>query len=77
MTIQLFDFGWAIKKLKAGNRVCRTGWNGVGMYIELQVPDHNSKMSLPYIYLKTVDSDLVPWLASQTDMLSNDWKLTA
>jgi hypothetical protein len=48
-------------------------WNGRGQFIELQVPDLNSKMSLPYIFIRTVQGDLVPWLASQTDMLANDW----
>lgn len=66
-------FGWAIEQLKAGNRVQRVGWNGKGMYLELQVPDAHSKMSLPFIYMKTADEQLVPWLASQTDMLSTDW----
>ena len=67
------DFGWALRKLKAGLCVERGGWNGRGMYLTLQVPDENSKMTLPYIYMKTVQGDLVPWLASQTDMLSVDW----
>ena len=67
------DFGWAIEQLKAGEKVSRDGWNGKGMWLELQVPDEHSKMSLPYIYMKTVDDKLVPWLASQTDMLAEDW----
>lgn len=67
------DFGWAIRELKTGNRVCREGWNGKGMWLELQNPDEHSKMSLPYIYMKTVDDKLVPWLASQTDMIREDW----
>lgn len=33
-------------------------------------------MGLPYIYMSTVDGKLVPWLASQTDMLAEDWMLT-
>ena len=32
-------------------------------------------MTLPYIYMKTADDNLVPWLASQTDMLAEDWKI--
>lgn len=43
------------------------------MWLELQVPDEHSKMTLPYIYMKTVTGDLVPWIASQTDILSEDW----
>jgi hypothetical protein len=70
-----FDFGVAIHNLKGGNKVQREGWNGPGQYLELQVPDENSKMTLPYIYIKTVQGDLVPWLASQTDMLATDWRI--
>lgn len=68
-----YGFGVALDKLKAGKRQQREGWNGKGMYIELQVPDEHSKMSLPYIYMKTAQGDLVPWLASQSDLLSEDW----
>lgn len=72
------DFGWAIRKLKAGAAVCRDGWNGKGMWLRLQVPDAHSKMGAPYIYMKTAANAetpgyLVPWLASQTDMLAEDW----
>lgn len=67
------DFGWALDVLKTGGRVQRAGWNGKGMWLALQVPDAHSKMSLPYIYMSTVTGDLVPWLASQTDVLAEDW----
>lgn len=69
------NFGMAIAFLKKGEKVQRTGWNGKGMYLELQVPDKGSKMTLPYIYMSTAQGDLVPWLASQTDVLSEDWKI--
>ena len=68
-------FGWAIKQLHNGERVQRVGWNGKGMWLGLQVPDAHSKMTLPYIYMKTADNNLVPWLASQTDMLAVDWQI--
>lgn len=67
------NFGLALEALKLGRKVQRAGWNGKGMWLHLQVPDAHSKMSLPYIYMKTVDDKLVPWLASQTDMLADDW----
>lgn len=76
------DFGWALRQLKEGKKVCRLGWNGKGIYIELQQPDEHSKMTQPYIYIVTtgLQSDnpsaprgIVPWLASQTDMLAEDW----
>lgn len=71
------DFGWALLQLRAGKSVHRAGWNGHGMYLSLQVPDEHSKMTLPYIYMRTVQGDLVPWLASQTDMLARDWMLAS
>lgn len=67
------NFGDAIQALKNGKRVARAGWNGKNMYLELQRPDEHSKMTLPYIYMRTVQGDFVPWLASQTDVLSDDW----
>ena len=69
------NFGSALEALKAGMRVARSGWNGKGLWLELQTPDTHSKMTLPYIFMKTADSNLVPWLASQTDMLTDDWEL--
>lgn len=80
----MFSFGTAIEFMKVGKKVARTGWNGKGIFITIQTPDTNSKMTSPYIYidttgLETTNPDApksrVPWLASQTDMLSNDWVL--
>lgn len=71
----LFGIGRAVKELQDGNRVARSGWNGKNMYLELQVPDANSKMTLPYVYMRTVQGDLVPWLCSQTDLLAVDWTI--
>ncbi len=69
------DFGDALKCLKNRLRVAREGWNGKGQWIALQVPDEHSKMGLPYVYISTVDGKLVPWLASQTDLLGEDWSV--
>lgn len=75
MKRQEMNFGEAIEALKVGEMVCRSGWNGKGMWLELQRPDEHSKMGLPYIYMSTVTGELVPWLASQTDMLADDWEI--
>jgi hypothetical protein len=75
------DFGDALRFLKAGSRVARDGWNGKGLWLELQRPDAGSKMTLPYVYLNYPDDARntpgarVPWLASQTDMLAEDWEI--
>ena len=77
MSSQPESFGNAIYEMKQGAKVAREGWNGKGMYLELQIPDANSKMQQPYIYMSPVDGLLVPWLASQTDMLAEDWVVVA
>ena len=78
------DFGQALIELKNGNKVKRKGWNGDGIFLALQVPDKNSKMTQPYIYIDTLGlktnnpnapKGRVPWLASQTDMLAEDWEV--
>lgn len=71
----MFDIGKAVQILETGGSVRRRGWNGRGMAIFLQRPDKHSKMTLPYIYMQTVQGDLVPWLASQTDLLTHDWEV--
>jgi hypothetical protein len=65
--------GWAVKQLHNGEKVARAGWNGKDQYLELQVPDVHSKMTLPYVYIRTVQGHLVPWICSQTDLLATDW----
>lgn len=68
------DFGWALDRVREGLAVRRRGWNGPGQWIALQEPDSHSRMTVPYLYIMTVKGDLVPWLASQTDMLAEDWE---
>lgn len=76
------DIGWAKEQLDAGHRVARKGWNGKNMWLLLQVPDEHSKMTHPYIYIEYPvghpaypKGSRVPWLASQTDMLAEDYVL--
>ena len=75
------DIGWVVRGLREGRRFRRWGWNGKGMWIELQVPDEHSKMTLPYIFMEYPaghpaypNGSRVPWLASQTDILADDWE---
>jgi len=83
------DFSTALLALKAGEKVARAGWNGKGMFIFL-VPGSVFQVSRPpllgiypegttvryhaHIDMKTADGMVVPWLASQTDMLAEDWE---
>lgn len=71
------NFGEALLGLKTGQRATRSGWNGAGMFVELQVPDAHSKMKRPYLYMSPIDGELVPWVASQTDLLAEDWSFVS
>lgn len=81
--IKTFTFGEAIRLLKQGERVCRQGWNGKGMWLMLVETPPTEAIHvagavynfLPYIQMKTADNKMVPWLASQTDCLATDWQV--
>lgn len=82
--------GWAIKEMQNGMKVCREGWNGKGMFL-YYVPagEYPARTEVaksvwgengvvpyqPYIAMKTVQGTVVPWLASQTDLLARDWQV--
>lgn len=80
-------FGQALEAMKRECYVQRTGWNGKGLKLALVglggCLEHGfSEVStLPYIVIiypddaKTTPGAIVPWLASQTDMLAEDWRI--
>ena len=70
-----FSFSHALLLLKSGKSVARNGWNGKGMFLTLQRPDEHSKMKRPYIYITPDTDHVVPWVASQPDLLTEDWHL--
>lgn len=67
------SFSGALRSLTDGRRVARSGWNGRGMWIFLVQPTHPGH--LPYLAMSTATGDIVPWLASQTDLLAQDWEI--
>ncbi len=82
-------FSEALDALKAGDCVQRAGWNGKGMFVFL-VPGSHFTVNRPpllgifpegtpidyhaHIDMRTADGKIVPWLASQTDLLAEDWR---
>lgn len=69
----MIGFEEALKVLKNGGHVTRKGWHKIGMYLTMQKPDKNSKMTNKYIYI-TIDKDYRnPWHPSQADMFAEDW----
>ena len=68
------NFGEAIAALKAGKTVARSGWNGKGMHLYLERFEPRDGKFEPAIVMLTADQKLQPgWLASQADMLADDW----
>lgn len=72
---ELHDFGAALAHVKGGGAIQRAGWNGKNLRVLARYPDEHSKMTLPFLYIEYPDSSRCPWLASQTDIMSNDWRL--
>lgn len=86
------QFSWALGAIKAGKKVTRSSWNGKGMFIFL-VNGSNFQVNRapllgifeegtevnyqPHIDMLTADGSIVPWLATQTDLLASDWEIVA
>ena len=78
---QGLKFGTAVDAIKMGYKVARAGWNGTGMWIGLHKEsgefvreECGTKLQYrDYIVMKTANDELVPWVASQTDILAYDW----
>jgi len=84
----MLNFGQALDQLKLGAKVAREGWNGKDMYLykvmqELNYPPLTDEQAWKsgtfeeseFIIMKTADKKLIPWLASQTDILAEDWTI--
>ena len=81
-----FSFGEAIKYLKRGMKVARKGWNGKKQYIQLATGisyktangevvncEHDAIGNKAVAFVGTSGVQM-GWLASQADMLAEDWK---
>lgn len=81
------EFGDAIKLLKQGKRLQREGWNGKNQYIELagSISYMNSNGDIINVNHDAIGNNAIAfvgtsgvqlgWLASQADMLANDWRI--
>lgn len=83
-----YSFSEALKQLKMGRKVARSGWNGKNMFLFL-VPGSTFEVNRPpllgiypegtvinyrpHIDMRTADGTIVPWLASQSDLIEEDW----
>lgn len=82
---KLHDFGWAIMIVKAGKKAQRIGWNGKGQYIQIATgisftnpngevinAEHEAIGNKAIAFVGTSGIQM-GWLASQADMLAEDW----
>lgn len=80
-------FGMAIEAAKKGKRIARKGWNGKGQYVELAKAisyksptgavvnaEHNAIGNQALAFVGTSGVQM-GWLASQADMLADDWEI--
>ena len=83
------DFALALNAIKQGKKLRRSGWNGKNQFIFL-VPGSTFKVNRPpllgiypegteinyhaHIDIKNEQDLVVPWLASQGDLLAEDWE---
>lgn len=81
------SFGFAIEAAKAGKKIQRKGWNGKGQYVELATcisyknasgevvnVEHNAIGNAAMAFVGTSGVQM-GWLASQADMLADDWQI--
>lgn len=85
------NFGEAIKHLKTGKKLARSGWNGKGMFLIYVAGTKYAKLTEdsayyraglkevdinPHIDMYTANGTMQPgWLASQSDLLAEDWEI--
>lgn len=86
--MKTFGYGKALKFLKKGKKLARTGWNGKNMFV-YYVPggdypaqteaaksfqDENGCVHYePYLAIKNVKNTVNTWVPSISDILANDW----
>ena len=83
--LETFSFGTAIELLKTDVKVSREGWNGKNQYIQLATNisyktmdgeivncEHNNIGNKAIAFVGTSGVQM-GWLASQADMLAEDW----
>jgi hypothetical protein len=74
------DFGYAIKAMKEGRKVCREGWNGKGMYLKMRFPnEYPGEMTHAYPYFTIPNCEegtrRIPYASTIVDIISEDWMI--
>jgi len=84
------NFSQALGSIKAGNKVCRAGWNGKGMFVFLVLgstfkvsrppllgifPEGTEVNYRPHIDIKGADGSISTWVPSIGDIMAEDWEV--
>lgn len=87
-TLSLMTFSQALEVVKAGGKVARLNWNGKNMFLFLVggstfkvnrapllgiYPEGTEITYRPHVDMRTANGEIVPWIASQSDLLEDDW----
>ena len=68
------NFGQALELLKQGKPVCRIGWNGKNLYVELvEGKDHADSKIESFFVIYNGRGTYNTWVPSVSDVLANDW----
>ena len=70
---KFLNFSSALVLVKGGLKIRRDGWHGKELFVALQTPDGESKMTLAYLCIEYANGNRCPWIASHVDILSEDW----
>lgn len=76
------NFGEALERVKSGKKIQREGWNGKNQFVELGChvfyvrPNGDVITAIHEVLIFYGTSGVqVGWLASQADMLAEDWRV--
>lgn len=70
------DFSDALRHLKSGQKLARAGWNGKGMYVQLNpAKDFKNTELCPFLTIKNVRNSFDTWVPSISDLLATDWEI--
>jgi hypothetical protein len=73
------NFPTALTLAMAGAAIQREGWNNTEQYVQVQIPDAESKMTSPYCYITQrpgrASPARTPWVPSQGDLFATDWRV--
>lgn len=76
-SVGAMTFGHALEAMKSGEKVCRAGWNGKGMWIVFVEgqQDASGDIKNDSLWIKQVNRTFSTWVPSIGDCLADDWML--